>query len=61
MDGDRFDDITKALATGASRRRVLKGIAGAAAGALAGVFGTTSRGPAGVAAVTCPSNQDKLP
>jgi hypothetical protein len=33
MDGNRFDDLTKALAAGASRRGVLRGLAAAAAGA----------------------------
>ena len=32
-DGQRFDDLTKSLATGASRRRVLRGIMGVAGGA----------------------------
>ena len=39
MDGQKFDQITKALAEGATRRRFIKGIAGGAVGALAGVFG----------------------
>lgn len=36
MDGSRFDNITKSLAQGTTRRRVLKGLAGAVAGALVG-------------------------
>lgn len=36
MDGSRFDQLTKTLAQGTSRRRVLQGLAGAIAGALAG-------------------------
>ena len=34
MGGQWFDDLTKALAAGASRRRVLRGLVGAAAGGL---------------------------
>ena len=34
MDGQRFDKLTKALVSGASRRRVLAGLIGAAAGAV---------------------------
>jgi len=34
MDGTRFDALTKRLATGTSRRRVLAGLGGALAGAL---------------------------
>jgi len=33
MDGDRFDALTRALAGGTSRRRVLKGLGGALVGA----------------------------
>ena len=39
MDGQRFDNLTKALASGASRRRVLKGLVGGIAGGLAAAFG----------------------
>ncbi len=35
MDARKFDECTKALATGASRRQVIKGLAGGALGALA--------------------------
>lgn len=38
MDGHRFDDLTRALAGGASRRRVLRGLAAGVAGAFAGTF-----------------------
>ncbi len=34
MDGRTFDDMTRALAAGASRRRVIAGITGAALGAI---------------------------
>ena len=39
MDGHRFDDLTRALAAGTSRRRVLKGLLGGAAGAALGSLG----------------------
>ena len=39
MDAKKFDECTKALATGASRRQVIKGLAGGMLGALAGMFG----------------------
>jgi hypothetical protein len=45
MDHERFDDMTKALATGTSRRRVLKGLAGAALGTVFGA-GVTARADA---------------
>jgi hypothetical protein len=35
MDGQRFDEITKALATGASRRQILRGVVAGLVGALA--------------------------
>ncbi|HET8522980.1 MAG TPA: hypothetical protein VFL82_07090, partial [Thermomicrobiales bacterium] len=44
MDGQRFDELTRQLARGVSRRRVLKGLAGGAAGALAALRG---RAPVG--------------
>jgi hypothetical protein len=37
MDADRFDDVIKSLATGASRRRFLKGLAGSIAAAVLSV------------------------
>ncbi len=48
MDGQRFDEITRALATGANRRRVLQGLAPGALGLLG-----LRRAPA--AAQTCPN------
>jgi hypothetical protein len=39
MDGHRFDDLTKRLAVGTSRRRVIKGLAGSVAGGLAVLAG----------------------
>ena len=39
MDQDRFDDIAKALGSGASRRQLLRGIVGGAAAAVLGAFG----------------------
>ena len=39
MDGRRFDEISRALATGASRRRVLKGLTGGVVGALGAALG----------------------
>ena len=39
VDKNRFDDLTKTLAGGASRRSALKALAGGAAGALAGLIG----------------------
>ena len=39
MDDARFDALTKALAVGAPRRRVLKGIGGGIAAAIAGMAG----------------------
>lgn len=49
MDGQRFDEITKALAAGASRRRIIQGIA---AGALGAAFGLRRAAP-GDAAGPC--------
>lgn len=40
MSSNRFDDLAKAMATGASRRSILKGVAGVVAGGvLAGIAG----------------------
>jgi len=39
MDGTRFDDLTRALGAGTSRRRVLRSLAGGAVASLAGVWG----------------------
>ena len=49
MSGHDFDRLTQSLAARASRRSVLKGLLGAAAGAVAGMVG---RGSA-QAAVSC--------
>jgi hypothetical protein len=43
MDGERFDELAKALATSSSRRTALKVVAGAAFG---GLFGFRSLGSA---------------
>ncbi len=42
MDGHCFDDLTRALAEGTTRRRVLRGLAG---GALAGAAALLERSP----------------
>jgi len=39
MDDKQFEELTKALASGQSRRRVLKGLAGGAIAGVAGLFG----------------------
>ncbi len=39
MDSERFDQITRALAAGTSRRRVLRGLTGGVLGTLAGALG----------------------
>src|SRR5215207_6634509 len=52
MDDQKFDQISKALASGATRRRLFKIIAGGAAGALAGV--ATNRSETVLAANLCP-------
>ncbi len=41
MDDHRFDDLTRTLASGASRRSVLRGMFGAAAGAALSMVGVT--------------------
>lgn len=54
MDGQRFDELTKALARGSSRRRVLRGLAGGLVAAVAGaVAGTTQEGAAAPPANKC--------
>jgi hypothetical protein len=60
MDGNRFDDLTRSLGTGASRRRVLAGIAAGGVAALArttGSFAFRCRG----AGQRCRSNADCCP
>lgn len=42
MDGQRFDDLTKTLATRATRRRALTGLLGAAAGGALSLVGRRS-------------------
>ena len=44
MDGQRFDEVARLIGTGASRRRVLKGLLG---GITAGVVMARSRGETG--------------
>jgi hypothetical protein len=39
MDDKQFEELTKSLASGQSRRRVLKGLAGGALAGAAGLFG----------------------
>lgn len=39
MDGNRFDELTKGLAFGASRRKVIKGLTGAVVAGVAAMFG----------------------
>jgi len=56
VDGRRFDEVARALGAGASRRRVLAGLAG---GALAVLFGGRTRAQesaAACAAVLCETN-----
>src|SRR5215217_6954195 len=53
MDGDRFDRITRSLASGASRRRVLKGIAGGIAAGFAAVAGRREEAEAQVTQAQC--------
>jgi hypothetical protein len=47
MDDRRFDDLTRRLASGNSRRQVLKTMAGGALGGLAGALGLGRAGAAG--------------
>lgn len=42
MGSERFDELTKTLATGTSRRVMLKAVAGVAAGGLLALFGQRS-------------------
>ena len=56
MSADRFDELTRALATGRSRRTVLKAIAATAAGGVLALLGGRS-----VEAKTCSGNCDCPP
>jgi len=47
VDGQRFDDVARALATGSSRRRLLAGAAGSAIGALLALVGLAPAGAKG--------------
>ena len=53
MDGNRFDDLTRAVASGSSRRSVLRGRIGGAAGALAATRGGGPARAAGAKTVVC--------
>lgn len=59
MDGHRFDDLTRALATSSSRRLVLRGLV---AGAVGGLFARLSRSIAAqgacASAADCPGDGD---
>ncbi len=55
MDGQKFDDIAKSLTTGASRRRVLKGLAAAGVGGALALLG----GRRATEAAPCPENRQK--
>lgn len=54
MDGSRFDDLTRTLAGGLNRRRLLKGMVGGVLGGFAGLAGrgATAACPPGQAAVS---------
>src|SRR3712207_4230881 len=56
MDHERFDDLTRALATGMSRRQALKSLAGGAAGGLLAFLGV---GKAAAAPPGCKRNGKK--
>ena len=47
MDGQRFDDLTRTLTHGASRRRVVRGLLGGALGALGATLGLRRAGAQG--------------
>ncbi|CAA9538156.1 MAG: hypothetical protein AVDCRST_MAG73-1623 [uncultured Thermomicrobiales bacterium] len=53
MDGHRFDDLTRALASGTSRRSVLRGLIGGAAGLLVGVRGAAPARAAKAKTLVC--------
>src|SRR3954447_26137414 len=53
MDGRRFDDLTKSLAVGASRRRFVRGLVGGVAGAFAAAFGRGASAAPSACSVYC--------
>ena len=75
MDDKQFEELTKALASGQSRRRVLKGLAGGAIAGVAGLFGarrgiestsagvttTTTKAPATTTTTKAPATTTKAP
>jgi hypothetical protein len=64
MDGNHFDDLTKAFISRRSRRSIIKGIAGTLAGLAVGLTGRKASSPLGgndaaaqvPCAITCPAN-----
>ena len=56
MDSQKFDAITRSLATGSNRRRVLKGLAGGVAGALGLALGR--RGAEAARGRQCPETSE---
>ena len=58
MDGERFDDLTRKLAGGVSRRRALGLLAGGTVGALGAAFGRGRRAAAQDIDDACFSNAD---
>ena len=50
MDGQRFDDFARGLASGVSRRRVIRGLVAGAVGAVAGALGLFVAACCGVSA-----------
>ncbi len=53
MDGQRFDDLTRTLAAGTSRRRVLRVVGGGLAAALLGVLGRSDQAAAELVFSSC--------
>ena len=53
MDGNRFDDLARTLATGASRRSVLRGLTGSIVAVLAAARGVVPAGAAGGKTTVC--------
>src|SRR5829696_4777704 len=64
MDGNHFDDLTKAFISRRSRRSIIKGLAGSLAGLAVGLTGRRASSPFGgshaaaqvTCAITCPAN-----